>query len=349
MARSRRARPRAPRGGGRNSTPNQQPHSRPRRRPRRTNRSNNSNILAQGVGSATGVPFGSAGKINHLNAWDAFSPAHLPLPRVTGPYAVVRTTRLMNSNAQYLQFGTFQRQNDDTVVPTIDPPEWTNIFAVQSNENEVISTTTAASVRSMPMPGIGGSVTAVPAALSVQVMNPNALQTTSGIVAMGTYKTQVDPGLIGTEDPTKTFGGLADNFVSFQAPRLLSAGKLALKGVQVNSFPLNMSELANFAPIYDQADGGTWYPSVRSVRPVGMAPICIHNPDSINLNYLVTMEWRVRFDPSNPAVAAHRYHGHCSDEQYARFVQHRTALGHGCYDIADASARSGVPRGGGAF
>lgn len=174
-------------------------------------------------------------------------------------------------------------------------------------------------------------------------MNPNALQTTTGIVAAGTYKTQVDIGEIGAADPTKSYEDLGTEFISFQAPRLMSAGKLALKGVQCNSYPMNMSELANFQSIRENADY-PYTPSTGEFRPAGMAPICIVNENEVPLNYLVTMEWRVRFDPSNPAVAAHRYHGHCSDERYAAYVKHRAMLGHGVYDIADGTARSGTPR-----
>lgn len=338
MSRNRRA-PRAPRPG--NRRPNQR---RGGQRARRTNRSGTSNILAQGALAVPSTGFGAVGRANHLTAWDAFSPTHLPLPRVTGPYCVVRTTRLFNTDHAYVQFGTFQ--NSPIRSGHAEHNQWTNICAVSAINSAVInmeSTNSATSAMwKMPMPGIGGSVTAVPSALSVQIMNPNALQSTTGIVAAGTYKTQVDLTQIGQADGTKTFGELGNEFISFQAPRLMSAGKLALKGVQCNSYPLNMSEMANFLPISEGGDY-RYLPSEGELQPLGMTPICVANPNGIDLNYLVTMEWRVRFDPSNPAVAAHRFHGHCSDDMYSKFIQHRTSLGHGCYDISDGTARTGGP------
>lgn len=333
-------RPRARRAGGNGNRRPAPSRSQPRRR--RTNRSASSNILAQSALSAPAKAFGASSRVNHLSAWDAFSPSHLPLPRVTGPYCVVRTTKMFQSSAEYVQFGTWMH-NQPHDVDHLDQRRWSNCVAMCCDGANAIYGTSQ-NKKVIPMPGIGDSVTAVPSALSVQIMNPEALQTTAGIVAAGTYKTQVNLTEIADGNNTKTYNDLADDFVSFQAPRLMSAGKLALKGVQINSYPLNMSELANFTTIDESVDY-VHDPSTGEFSPVGFVPICVVNKDSVALQYLVTMEWRVRFDPSNPAVAAHRYHGHCDDATYAKFVQHRTALGHGVYDIADGSARSGAPRG----
>lgn len=331
MARARRA-PRAPRNG------NRQPNQGRGRRPQRTNRSKSSNILAQGVGAAAPKGFGSFGRAHALAAWDAFSPRHLPLPRATGPYCVVRTTRLFKTNRQYMQFGAYLNAYGDKV-------KWSNICAVCCNQDETWAATDTAVAVTMPMPGLGGAVTAVPSAVSVQIMNPNALQTTEGIVAAGTFKSQVNFADIAAGDATKTAGDTSNEFISFQAPRLLSAGKLALKGVQINAYPLNMAEIANFYSVEAPFADGTFFYSPRTdaLRPVGFSPICVVNSDQIDLQLLVTMEWRVRFDPSNPAAAAHRYHGHCSDAEYGAHLMARADMGHGCYDIADATARSGTP------
>lgn len=312
----------------------------------RTQRSKPSNVLAQGTGSAPGRAFGAAGNSTALSAWDAFSPSHLPLPRVTGPYCVVRCTTLITAKDAYMQFGTLQDSNQN----------WTNACAVSCKFDGIGNTlhgTNNAYRHVTTMPGLGSAVTAVPSALSVQVLNPEALQTTTGIIAGGTYKTQVNLQTMALDDtsgtsPDETWEDVANNFISFQAPRLLSAGKLALKGVQINSYPLNMSEIANFTPINDQTNSlislGSGGSGVDS-QFVGFAPICFVNKSQVELNYLCTTEWRVRFSIDNPAVAAHRYHGYSDDAKYAAFMHHRTNMGHGCYDIADASARSGVPRG----
>lgn len=257
---------------------------------------------------------------------------------MTGPYCVVRCTSLITAADAYMQFGTFQDSDK----------RWTNACAISCKIDGIDNTlfgTNNAYRHNTSMPGLGVSVTAVPSALSVQVLNPEALQTTSGIIAGGTYKTQVNLQQIAADAPSETWDDVAEDFISFQAPRLLSAGKLALKGVQINSYPLNMSEIANFTPITDQNSDVISLLGTGDSNAVGFAPICFVNKSQVELNYLCTTEWRVRFAIDNPAVAAHRYHGHCDDARYAAFMHHRTNMGHGCYDIADASARSGVPRG----
>lgn len=188
------------------------------------------------------------------------------------------------------------------------------------------------------VPG-SSSLTVVPSALSVQVLNGNALQGTSGIMAAGVVKTQ-----LGLQDRTETWEEYSDRFLSYMAPRLMSAGKLALKGVQMNSYPLNMNTLSYFAPMDPTIFSGniTWKSgSTNQIYPEGWAPMCVLNQDGVSLTYLIAQEWRVRFDLSNPAASAHRHHGVTSDGLWDKLVSMASSLGHGVQDLPEMIANVG--------
>jgi len=187
----------------------------------------------------------------------------------------------------------------------------------------------------------------VPAAITVQVMNGDALQTTNGIAYIGRSKTVLD--LMGD---ARTWETVMKQLVSYSAPRLCSAGKLALRGVQVNAVPNNLSVLSDFVPrrIKDQ---GPYVWSEQPSQPVpsaglaeqdfeGFAPIFVYNPDNIALKYLVTIEWRVRFDPFNPAYAGHSQHMPASEAAWAQAVRMEENKGSGVTDIMEDIAEFGV-------
>jgi hypothetical protein len=188
--------------------------------------------------------------------------------------------------------------------------------------------------------GAGTSaLTVVPSALSVQILNGNALQGTSGIMAAGVVKTQ-----LALQGRTETWEAYSDRFLSYMTPRLMSAGKLALKGVQMNSYPLNMNVLSYFAPLDPTVFAGniTWKSGeADQIYPEGWAPMCVLNQDGEPLTYLVAQEWRVRFDLSNPAASAHRHQGVTSDGLWDRMVSMATALGHGVQDLPEMIANAG--------
>lgn len=182
------------------------------------------------------------------------------------------------------------------------------------------------------------ATTLVPAAVTVQIMNPEALQTTSGIVYAGVMNTQAKIG-----GRTESWHDYFGRFVEFQAPRLMAAGKLALRGVQISSYPLSMSQVSEFTAIRGagDTDEDTYAFSQDHAQPEGWAPIMVYNPNGIALQYLVTIEYRIRFDLTNPASGAHRHHPMHSDQQWAKLMQQATAMGHGVLDIADLVSRAG--------
>jgi hypothetical protein len=303
-------------------------------------RSNATKVLAQGVGAVTAVPFGSRVGTD-LRCWDAKMPLHLPLPRAVGPYLVVRTTKRLLSSTICNIFGTFQQKGPASIIGN---QEWSTVCCVVDGTASLpINGANNAQQYAMPMTGLGAACTLVPAALSVQIMNPGAIGVTNGIVYAGVMPTQA--ALAGR---TETWTNYFDKFVEFQTPRLMSAGKLALKGVQINSYPLNMSALSDFTTIAQETEGAfTWAETnEKNLEPKGFAPILVYNTGAIagsglELEFLITTEWRVRFDLDNPASSAHVHHPVSTDQAWSRLMARATSMGNGVIDIADTIADVG--------
>lgn len=322
----------------------------PRRIPRRRRQGATGDPAAlrgikQGVGRAVARAFGSLpgirrkrggrGRGKVMNGYscchhDAFHQSHLALPRPVGPYTVIRTTQLVTTGSGLVLLG-----------PTFDRPKgvWTNHCAYVYNDfNKTASTSN--NLKAYSFDSIKGSnwngAQVVPAAYSVQLMNPEAIQQSKGIVYGGrirtTYKMSENTGTTGV--------AIAQQFISYNNPRLMSAAKLAFRGVQVDAVPFNMSELANFTRIEEEVTGD-FTGSTGMNDNVGFAPIFIYNPDGINLQYLICCEWRVRFDPSNPAQASHVLHQAAPESVWMQALHAAETVGNGVVDIADRVAETG--------
>lgn len=304
-----------------------------RRRPARAaNRTQGTRVLATGVGATVPRAFGSTPGYG-MQCWDAKHLAHLALPRAVGPYTTIRATRRISLSTHANIIGTFQAGTGSIS----DHPDWSSAVMVTDGvASSPISAGTNAQLFSLPLDGLGDAATLVPSALSVQVMCPTALQTASGIVYAGVMNTQAAIG-----GRSETWSSYMEKFVQFQNPRLLAASKLALRGVQINSYPLNMSEVSRFTPLKKEADATFTY-TAAALEPAGWAPIVIYNPDGVNLELLITMEYRVRFDLDHPASASHTHHPIASDAIWDRMVRNAVALGNGVMDIADTVANTGM-------
>jgi len=309
---------------------------------KRATRSRGDIVLASGAGAITNCAFPKPRnpKGNYrmdLNCWDATLPQHLPLPRAVGGYTTIRTTKVIDSDAEVLIFGSFQSpfQGSGKVEG------WSTFCCVSSiNAALEVGGSNNTQFHAMPLDSLGLAATMVPSAVSVQIINPNALQSTVGSVFAGTMNTQAS--LISPTLNTRTWSSVADAFTSFQAPRFMTAPKLALRGVRVNSFPLNMSACSDFKSLRHDVDViGTWQ---DDLEPVGWAPILVRNtsPDRPVLTYVVTTEWRVRFDLANPASAGHIHHPVVSDGVWDKLMRARQALGNGVEDIPDVIANVGA-------
>lgn len=302
-------------------------------------RSRANQVQAQGVGRSVTKAFDTRVKGNHsLAGWDAFCPQHIPLPRSVGPYTVVRTTALLSTSDKVVIIGCVQKENVD--FPGHVPSWSTGCMLSSENENLAIGALANCNIRSVPFPGgnsaDGSTISATPSAISVQVMNQHPLTTTEGIVAAAVCPTQLD--LRGRTEAWTTF---ADEFVSYMRPRLMSAGKLSLRGVQMDSYPLDMNALSEFRGIKPESGQTTWDKN-SPFSPKGWAPMVIYNKNGIVLDYMVTIEWRVRFDIGNPAVASHVNHPVTPDHVWDRLVHSASNRGPGVMDIVERVANTGT-------
>jgi hypothetical protein len=308
--------------------------------------------IKQGVGAVTKDPFPKVKKntkrtpvrrvqrsVHTRGALNAMSPCHLPLPRAVGGYSVIRTTKIISNGEPALLFGTFKGPRSEFTETT-----WLDLCAVCNATGQVDQPISAAdSSWFYAMDALGPDSLAgarmVPAAITIQIMNPNPLQTTSGIVYVGRSKTVLD--LMGD---TRTWSKLMNELVSYSAPRLCSAGKLALRGVQVNAIPNNMSVLSDFVPrgLADVTVPKHWIEAHYPADFEGFGPIFVYNPNSVPLQYIVTIEWRMRFDPLNPAYAGHTTYPPASESLWSSVISGAEAAGHGVEDIAEVVADAGV-------
>lgn len=322
-------------------------------------RSTADTVQAQGTGRAVRVPFGPGGGggksvIPRLpsGCWDAFSSSHAPLPRAVGAYTVVRTTRLITTSSRFAMVGTFGRYGGADGAAD-GRALWTNICcATETSPGPVagaIGSTPSTTFYGIPTPvptslaGTQGSGTLCPSAVSVQVMGQDSLSSASGQIAAAVCPVRLD--LRGT---TRTWPELEAQFISYFRPRLMSAGKLTLRGIQMDSHPLSMSDVSEFRGMHEfgldvaGVTPASWSLADAPYDPTGWAPMVIYNPGSANLSLLITFEWRVRFDLSNPAVASHSHHGVSSDVSWEKHIAAATRQLPGVIDIVEKVANTGM-------
>lgn len=319
-------------------------------------RSSADQVQAQGTGKAVARAFGGgskAGSIPRLpnGCWNAFNSGHAPLPRAVGPYTVVRTTKLINTTSRFTIVGTFARE----VAQTADGRKlWSNVIAVTeeaSGATDFIGSTNATSFHGVvpPVPPVtdldAGGGTLCPSAISVQILGVSALAEAAGQLAAAVCPVRLD-----LKSTNRTWSDIEDTFLSYMRPRLMSAGKVVLRGVQMDSHPLSMTDVSDFRGHYlhpgsNSANGtppGQWSTTANNLDPEGWAPMAIYNPNNTPLSLLVTVEWRVRFDISNPAVSSHTHHGVSSDIAWEKKIAQATNELPGVLDIVDKVASTGA-------
>jgi len=289
--------------------------------------------ITQSVAVSVNQPFGDTAKpqtvVKGLNAFDS---SHVPLPRAVGDYTVIRSTEVFTGSEKFHVLGPMK-------VNSLGGDAWTN-FCCQSanNINAAVgaSSNTKRTNFSAMQTDSWKEARLTPAAFSVKLMNPEALQTTSGIIYVGRTKQMLNCG-----GSARTYANLANELVSYSSPELCAAGRLALRGVEVDAVPYDMNSMAEFRPLAQISTTGsdanvTW--ANDSVMYDGFAPIFVYNPNGIALQFMVCCEWRVRFDPSNPAYASHTYHRPSTPGYWDRVQRISSALGNGVMDLAEKSA-----------
>lgn len=287
--------------------------------------------VTQSVAVSVNNAFGDTAKPQTIvKGLDAFDPSHVPLPRAVGDYTVIRTTQVLTTVGKFNLFGPLRNASDTWsnichVQPLYGHP--TIDFAVSGNQ------VTFAGFEAMTGAS-WGDARVTPAAFTIKVMNPEALQTTSGVIYMGRAKQMLNMG-----GSTRTWQAIADDLVSYSSPELCAAGKLALRGVKVDAVPYDMNALSDFRPLQASSGfNGTWTNDILMFD--GFAPIYLYNPNGVQLQVMVCCEWRVRFDPSNPAYASHTYHKPSTLGYWDKVQRIGSALGNGVMDMAEKN----VPR-----
>lgn len=243
-------------------------------------------------------PYSGGKSLVSLNAHHS---SHLALPRPTASYSVIKTIRRFNSAERCMLLGTFKYGDD-----------WTSICAASGNKDikgdgndQPMSGDNNCVTHTFPMGDGWAGVSATPSACTVTVTNPNALIATSGMAYAGRCSGSLTP-----EFTTNTWNEVFEGFINTASPRITSAATLALDPLSANCIPSNMGSLAEFTMVRREnaIDGTTQFTEGEGINPSGFAPLYVYNPNTINLEYLVCTEWRVRFDPNNPASGGHTYH-----------------------------------------
>jgi len=314
-------------------------------------RSNADQVLAQGTGRSVAKAFGSVSVPKPMSlpsgCWDAFNSSHAALPRSVGPYTVVRTSALLTSNAKFIMVGTTRVRGTNASLGNF----WSNIAmaeSVQDPDHAAAEIRSHAVTKFQPVAAPGGNAedrmsstfTCCPAAISCQVMGKTNLQQADGQLAAAVVPARMD-----LYDDTRSWDDVGKQVVSYFRPRLMSAGKLSLRGIQMDSFPLSMNDVSEFLPMEDTTaaftPSGGWTGS-GTPRFCGWAPMAIYNPDQADLSILVSIEWRVRFDLNNPAVSSHAHHGVTTDHAWEKHLQRAHATLPGVLDIVEKVANAGA-------
>lgn len=184
----------------------------------------------------------------------------------------------------------------------------------------------------------GSTSQCCPSAISVQIMGNKSLNAAEGQLAAGVVPANMD-----LRASSRKWSDISGEFISYFRPRLLSGAKLALRGVQMNSHPLNMSDCSDFRNMFysqNSSEGHPWV--ITNIATEGWAPMFIANPDESDVTLLVTVEWRVRFSIGHPAVSSHTHHGVSSDRTWDDHVRAAVKVLPGVIDIVESVAQRGI-------
>lgn len=257
-----------------------------------------------------------------VRALDARIPRMLGLPNAVGPYSVVRTSMFHSTDARVLVFAPCMVNFDNRST-------WHNWCGVMDVDSE-LPMNGASNAHSIVIPTPGGAMDeVVPASLTVVASCDTALQTASGSFMMG----RMNQGWQATSDTWTQFG---EAFISNFAPKVLTAGRLALRPVSCSAYPLDMTHYQDFAQVspYDGALTRTSQHDFGTLSPI----VFLQKSDTpVQVQFMVTMEWRVRYSAFNPASASHSYHPPTSTVVWSDTIKAASAMGHGVVEVGEVA------------
>jgi hypothetical protein len=204
---------------------------------------------------------------------DAFSQAHLTLPRPVNSYAALRVVKRLSMSDKFSIYAPFN--NQEVASAAGDFGNWCNIAGLKT-DNLAVAVNAASNWKTIALPTNTSdwlSVDVVPAAVSVRIFNPAAT----------------------------TIEQKVNNLIQYQAPTLVTAAELALHPRQIDLIPTDFSQVSNFTSYTRNVadDSAYTWGSANGPRMAGFTPAFLYNPDKVALTVEVCVEFRVRFDPDS--------------------------------------------------
>jgi len=228
-----------------------------------------------------------------IDALDATHPGLPPLPRSVGPY-IPETLTYITSGMNYttslwgpIKFKAAQGDYWRSSVGIAGIAGGSAINA--ANNARIIAPIDMSAYAKASM---------VPASVTVQVMNPAALQTTAGNV----YVVRCNQ-LIKLAGSSTLWDNLANQIVSRSNSLPMSAAGLNQRPVKIDCVPLDMTSYSQFERLSNNSTGTFTFDSDDHSFDT-MSPVLIYNPDAVALTVAVTIKWRMRLDPGIPGYGA---------------------------------------------
>lgn len=268
---------------------------------------------------------------------DANCLGSLSLPRAVAPYTTVRSTCYISSASKMHLFGTFANAANPSYP--VGEDMWSNAVAVAPIDS-TLPVSTAVNTTFSYAPGLGGvgstagRITMTPACVTVNITNGNPLQTTTGMIYAGRMDQPADWRGSGS-----SWDALMSGILAYKAPKAVSASQLALDGLTVSALPAEMSTLSLFRSQYTASANPVTWDASSAQHPAGFGLIYVHNPNGVSLNFQVTVEWRLRFDSSDPASSSHTFHPPSSEATWSAAIKSMVDSGHGVFSLLERSAQ----------
>lgn len=244
---------------------------------------------------------------SRIMSLSAYSSSTLGLIQPTAPYSFLTVTKVISSDARVIVFGTFATETSTGTAwcPVISLSDVNHTAAINATGNTFL-------YKFSNFDGLGAASEYIPAALTVKVTNPNALQVTSGTVQLTRVQGNTSYG-----GSTTVWDTAAEALLSNCKPRIVSAAELAMKPLYGHGIPNDFTEMARFDRLIPSTDTSlanpyTW--STQAFHPAGFTPLLVYNNIITSgtttpspLTYEVTAKWRVRVTPDNPFSSTHVY------------------------------------------
>lgn len=248
--------------------------------------------------------------VSNRSGLDAFSNAHLALPRPVSSYSVMRVTKRIDANeAKAWIISPFNYQQ--LASQNGDNGNWTSACALSADDLTLLVKDTNAWTRHVLPTNAStwSNLTLTPSACSVRLYNTEALHTTTGMVTMGRIS-----GECNWDGSSESIDQKFNNLHNYQNPVVLSAPELAMKPRQIDAVPLDFGAVSNFSDYMSNLTDGsdfTWS-LANGMRPNGFTPIFIKNPDAVALSLEICIEFRVRFDPDSMMAPMQKHYAPAS-------------------------------------